>query len=149
MQMSLKAMKVHPCEAVLPVQGMNFEKQTDCDVGLFFRIHSLHRQHSLARVNFHSLETHLHSNPLILLILSLASAIFSLLVSTGEDASGKFYIPGTKGIYFTPNGNKVESILQKNYKYGNNAYKLTLNVCSIFSKIPCRNIGCQLQISQK
>ena len=79
----------------------------DVTVGLFFKIHSLHRQHSLARVNFHSLETHLHSNPLILLILSLSSAIVSLLVSTGEDVSGKFYIPGTKGIYFTPNGNKV------------------------------------------
>ena len=62
----------------------------DVTVDLFFKIHSLHRQHSLARVHFRSLETHLHSNPLILLILSLASAIVSFLVSTGEDSSGKF-----------------------------------------------------------
>ena len=62
----------------------------DVTVDLFFKINSLHRQHSLTRVHFSSLETHLHSNPLILLILSIAIAIVSFLVSTGEDSSGKF-----------------------------------------------------------
>eukprot|EP00978_Attheya_sp_CCMP212_P028282 scaffold97298_cov63-Attheya_sp.AAC.2 len=76
----------------------------DVTVELFFKMHSLHRQHSFVHVHFHSLEAHLHSNPLILPVLSLAS------VSTGEDSSGKFEIPGTNGTYFTPNGNEEESM---------------------------------------